>query len=219
MSGTSRATMPSQTQDGNPQATAGAPDPEDDRAAPSSREGDTGKYASASSTAPRTTGSAAEVIRNLTQRAADQGQEAIKLGVQVVAGAQAPLVNVGIDQGHRLAEASSSITTLFNDAVRSSRGDMLAAFESFYDVMTGVQRYQQQCFNVAARSFRAISEKRQNASGLQSPLALAAMQRDFYVESCARLTEAWSDMLAVTTQIAEDGMRPLKARAAARGHS
>ncbi len=169
----------------------------------------------ASSVAPRTAGAAAELIRDLTRRAAEHGEDVVRFGANVVAAAQAPLAAADVERGRQFFETSSNIIAAYTDAVHSTAGDALAAVQSFYDIVHGIQIYQQKSLDVAARSYQAMSDRRLAVLSLRSPVAFAEMQRDTYVESVSRMRKSWTDMLDFTTQIAQSGMRPLKERAAA----
>lgn len=160
--------------------------------------------------APRTAGAAADMIRDLTRRAAEHGAEMVRFGVQAVAAAQVPLVAAEILPGRQIFDTSSKMMAVYSDAVHSTAEDAVAIVRSFYDVLYGIQKYRQDSLDAAARSYQAMSDKRRAIVDIKSPVALAEMQRDIYVESVSSMCSAWSDMLTFTAQIAQAGMRPLK---------
>jgi hypothetical protein len=161
--------------------------------------------------ATRTAGAAAEVIRNLTQRVADQAQA----GLHAVVGVQAPLADVSLSQGRRLMEITTSVTGICHEAARRSGDDMLAVTESFNKLGVGLQTYQRAYLDILSRSTESISLKQNNMMHADSPVKLAEIQRDIYIGIVNSMFAGSTALLQIAGQIAQDAARPLQERALA----
>jgi len=161
--------------------------------------------------ATRTAGAAAEVIRNLTQRVADQAQA----GLHAVVGVQAPLADVSLSQGRRLMEITTSVTVICHEAARRSGDDMLAVTESFTKLGVGLQTYQRAYLDVLSRSTEGISLKQNDMMHADSPVKLAEIQRDIYIGIVNSMFAGSTTLLQIAGQIAQDAARPLRERALA----
>jgi Phasin protein len=162
--------------------------------------------------ATRTTGAAAEVIRDLTRRVADQSQEAVRLGMHAVAGAQAPLVDAGYDHGRRMMETTARISDICHGATQRAADDMQALTGSFYNLALGAQKFQQVYFDLVTRSMDSAFRKRQELFRAKSAVESAEIQRDLYLATTDSMFTGCKTLLEATAQIAHDAIQPLQTR-------
>ena len=153
-----------------------------------------------------------EASADATRRAADQGREATMSGLRAIAGAQ----DAGFEQSRRVVEATARITDVYREASERAAGDVHALFESWTSLGRGLQRWQQAYFDHLEQWVRSVAGKRQDLVRSNSPVALAEVQRDLYVDLVGKTLSASTTLLQVSGQIAHDAVRPLQDRAQAR---
>lgn len=168
-------------------------------------------------TAARTTDAATDVARDMTRRVADQGQEAVRLGLRAVAGTQAPLAEVSYDQSRRLVEATARVTDIYHDAAQRTAEDVQALVGSFSNLGRGLQQYQHAYLDLVSRSMESVSRKQQDLFRVNSPVEFAEVQRDLYLEVVNTMLTGSTTLLQIVGQITQDAVRPLQERAQARG--
>ncbi len=161
----------------------------------------------------RTTGAAADVMRDLTRRAADQSQEALRFGLHAVTAAQAPLADVGYDQSRRFVETTARVTDVYFDAVQRTADDVHALVGSCSTFGRGLQQYQHAYLDMLTRSMEGVSRKRQDMYRVKSPVEFAEAQRDMYMTVADDMFKGSAALLQIAGQIAKDAMRPLQQRA------
>lgn len=167
--------------------------------------------------AARTTDAVAEVTRDMTRRVADQGQEAVRLGIRAVAGAHAPLADVSYDQSRHLVETTARVTDIYHDAAQRTADDVHALVGSFSSLGRGLQQYQQAYLGVISRSMENVARKRQDLFRVNSAVEFAEIQRDIYLDTMNSLLTGSTTLLQIMGQIAQDAVRPLQERARAHG--
>lgn len=167
--------------------------------------------------AAHTTDAAVDVAHDMTRRVADQSEEAVRLGLRAVAGAQAPLADVSYDQSRRLVEATARVTDVYHDAAQRTADDVQALIGAFSNLGRGLQRYQHAYLDLISRSMESVSRKRQDLFRVNSPIEFAEIQRDIYLDAVNSLLTGSTTLLQIVGQITQDAVRPLQERARARG--
>jgi hypothetical protein len=153
-----------------------------------------------------------EAAADATRRAADQGREATMSGLRAIAGLQ----DAGFEQSRRVVEATARITDVYREASERAAGDVHALFDSWTSLGRGLQRWQQAYFDHLEQWVQSVAGKRQDLVRSNSPVALAEIQRDLYVDLVGKTLSASTTLLQVSGQIAQDAVRPLQDRAQAR---
>jgi hypothetical protein len=167
--------------------------------------------------AARTADTVADVTRDMTQRVADQGREAVRLGLRAVAGAQAPLADVSYDRSRRLVETTARVTDIYHDAAQRTADDVQALVGSFTSLGRGLQQYQHAYLDVLNRSLESVSRKQQDLFRANSPVELAEVQRDIYLDAVNNMLTGSTMLLQIAGQIAQEAVKPLQERARAHG--
>lgn len=162
--------------------------------------------------AAHTTDVAADMIR----RVADQGQEAARLGLRAMAGAQAPLAAVSYDQSRRVVEATARVTEVYHAAAQRTADDVQALVGSFANLGRGLQQYQHAYLDLISRSMKSVSHKRQDLFRVNSSVEFAEIQRDIYLDTVNSLLTGSTTLLQIVGQITQGAVQPLQERARAR---
>jgi flagellar biosynthesis/type III secretory pathway protein FliH len=167
--------------------------------------------------ATRAAGAAAGIVRNLTQRVAEQAQAGLQVGLHAVAEMQAPLAAVSTNQSRQLMEITTSVTDICHEAAQRSGDDVRAVTESFHNLARGLQTYQRAYLDLLSRSIEGVSRKQHDVLHVNSPVKLAEIQRDIYIDVVNNLFAGTTTLLQIAGQIAQDAVRPLQERAQAHG--
>jgi hypothetical protein len=204
--------------------------PKDTEASTFSAESDPGAVAGAATTtekvvrdiidrsteAPaRTRGATAEIIRELTRRTAEQAEESLRLSIQAAAGAQIPIVDAGYEGGRTLLETTMRVATIHHQAAQRTADDVKALTGSLYALARGAQLWQKACVELANRSMTDITGAQRDLSWASSPVAFAEVQRDVYTGIVNRWFSGYAEWLRIGSEIAQDGLRPLRERSSA----
>ena len=191
-----------------------------DQAAETARQiGDKGgdAFRSAAYTAADTTQRAGDVAADTMSRAAEQGRDAILSGLRVIAGAQGPLADVSFEQSRRSLETTSQITDVYRQAAERAAGDVGALFDFWMSFGRGLQRWQHAYLEAIRQSVEKVASKREDIAKSDSPVRLAEVQRDLYVDLVNGTLRSTTNLLQLAGQIVQESVRPLQERAQARG--
>ena len=191
-----------------------------DQAAETARQiGDKGgdAFRSAASTAADTTQRAGDVAADTMSRAAEQGRDAILSGLRAIAGAQGPLADVSFEQSRRSLETTSQITDVYRQAAERAAGDVRALFDFWMSFGRGLQRWQHAYLEAIRQSVEKVASKREDIAKSDSPVRLAEVQRDLYVDLVNGTLRSTTNLLQLAGQIVQELVRPLQERAQARG--
>ena len=167
--------------------------------------------------ATRAAGAAAGIVRNLTQRVAEQAQAGLQVGLHALAEMQAPLAAVSTSQSRQLMEITTSVTDICHEAAQRSGDDVRAVTESFHNLARGLQTYQRAYLDLLSRSIEGVSRKQHDVLQANSPVKLAEIQRDIYIDVVNNLFAGSPTLLQIAGKIAQDAVRPLQERARAHG--
>ncbi len=158
---------------------------------------------------------AADIIREMTRRVADQSQHVLRIGLSAVTEAQAPLAEAGFDHSRRFVETATRVTDICFDAAQRTADDAHALAGSFSNLGRGMQAYQRACYDMMSQSYKDASQKRQALFQVNSPVKLAEMQRDIYLGMVNDMFAGSTKLLEIMGQVAQTTMQPLQERAQA----
>jgi hypothetical protein len=165
-------------------------------------------------------GAAAEAIKqtaDITQRAADQGREAVMSGLRAMAGAQGPLADASYTQGRQFLETSAGVTNVYRETTESTAEDVQALVSSYAHFGLGLQQMQHAYFDLLHRSLEHATKRGarrpQDLLRCSSLLEFAEVQRDLYRDSIRITLEASTTMFRLGSQVAQNALQPLDSRA------
>jgi hypothetical protein len=164
-------------------------------------------------TAADATRRTAEAAADVTRRVAARGNEVAMSSLRAIAGAQGPLADAGFDQSQRALEVTTRVTDVYHDAAERAANDLDALIGSWTSLGRGLQRWQHAYFDQLQQFMGSVARKRQDLLRCNSPVELATVQRDLYVDLVKRAFEANTTLLQLTGQIAQEAVRPLRERA------
>jgi hypothetical protein len=154
----------------------------------------------------------AEAAVQAARTATEQSQENLNAGVQLLLQAQAPLAEVGYEQGRRFAAASARIADLYREAAERSADDTHALVAAFSSLGRGLQQWQHACFDLMSRSLERAAGRREALFRCRSAVELAEAQRDLYLDGIDTLFTSSVTLLELSSRIAQDAVRPLQER-------
>jgi Phasin protein len=126
---------------------------------------------------------------------------------------QVPLADAGLEQGRRVIEATAQVTDVYRDAAERSADDVQALVSSFQTFGRGLQQWQHAYLDLLNQSAERMARKRSELMNARSPVQVAEVQRDLYLDAVNGLFTANTRLLQLGVQIAQDAMRPLQGRA------
>src|SRR6185312_14298161 len=174
-------------------------------------------FRSAAYTAAEATQRAGDVAAGTMSRAAEQGRDAVMSGVRASAGAQGPLADVGFEQSRRALETTSQIIDTYRQASERAAGDVRALFDFWMSFGRGLQQWQHAYLEAIRQSVEKVASKREEIAKSDSPVRLAEVQRDLYVDLVNATLRSTTNLLQLSGQIVQESARPLQERAQARG--
>src|SRR6185312_6253574 len=166
------------------------------------------------SIAPRT-----EFPTETVKRISQQSQEAAASGFRAIMGVQVPLADVGLEQGRRMIDATARVTDVYREAAERSADDVQALVSSMQTFGRGLQQWQHAFLDLMNQSAERISRKGGDFMSARSPVQVAEVQRDLYLDAVQGLFAANTTLLQLGVQIAQDTMRPLQDRARAQANT
>ena len=162
----------------------------------------------AADAASRTT----EVAADMTRRAAVQSNEGAMSSLRALAGAQAPLADIGFDQSQRALEITMHVSGVFREGAERAADDLNALIGSWANLGRGLQRWQHAYYEQLQRSMASFARRRQDLLRSNSPVEFAKVQRDLYVDFVRNTLSSNTALLQLAGQIAEEAARPLQQR-------
>lgn len=154
----------------------------------------------------------ADAVGEFTQRAADRSRENVRQGVHAMAAAQAPLADIGYDNGRRFVETSATVTEVYRDASENTADDVLALVSAYSNIGRGVQRYQHALLDETSRSMQTMSSKFQALFRAKTPVAIAEIHRDIYLHGVKSVISGSTNLLHLMEKVTQEAARPLHDR-------
>ena len=158
----------------------------------------------------------ADVALEITERVAEQGRDAMWRGLFAAAGVNGRLADVGYGRSHRVLEQSARTLELYREAGEATAEHMQALFASGLSLTRGIQEMQLVALRMFDNAAERGTHKPRDLLRCKSMTDLAEMQRDVCMDSVNYAIEASSTLLQIAGRVAQDAMRPLQGRAAAR---
>lgn len=158
----------------------------------------------------------ADVALEITERVAEQGRDAMWRGLCAAAGVNGRLADVGYGRSHRALEQSARTLELYREAGEATAEHMQALFVSGLSLTRGIQELQLVALRMLDNAAERGAHKPRDLLRCRSMTDLAEMQRDLCMDSVNYAMEASSTLLQIAGRVAQEAMRPLHGRAAAR---
>jgi len=124
-----------------------------------------------------------------------------------------PAATPGLDHGHRALAAGAEMAAIYRDASANAEPDTQAMLAAGAALARGMQRWQQASIDLAQRSAERAGGKLPRLFTCTSPVALAQLQREIYLDTMDGLFVSGTTLLQLWGQIAQDALRPLQERA------
>ncbi|HEY7579381.1 MAG TPA: phasin family protein [Acetobacteraceae bacterium] len=164
---------------------------------------------SAADTVSRTTDAAVDI----TQRVADQGREAVWLGMRAAAEMNDRLAEVSYGRGQRFLDQAARVMDIYGQASDSTADGLRTLFNASLSLGRGVQQMQQTWLSLLDRSVNEATHRPQNLLRCKSLVELADTQRELYVDAVDRAIESSATMLQTAERVVRAAMGPLQSRA------
>lgn len=163
-------------------------------------------------TEARTTDAAVD----MGQHVAEQGREAISLGVRAAAGMNGRLADAAdadYGRGQQALSATARALRIYQEAGDSAADHMDALFSAYMTLGRGLQQMQHAYLAMLDQALDRAAHRPQDLLRCKSLEELADVQRALYLDSVNRAVESSTMLLQMAVHTAQQAMRPLQARA------
>jgi hypothetical protein len=145
-----------------------------------------------------------EATVDLSQRVAEQGREAMRLGMRTAGSVNSRLADTSYDRNHRVLESTTRALEIYHEAAESSAEKMQTLFASWTSFGRGVQQMQLTYLQLLDRTLKGASHKPQDLLRAKSVEEFAAIQRDLYIDTVNHTLEASSTLLQMAAGVAQE---------------
>jgi hypothetical protein len=166
----------------------------------------------ASKAATATASAAVDATRERVGRAAQQGQEATRLGARAAAEVQNSLAEMSADQNRRAAETAVRVTDVYQGVLRQTTGDLQAVIGSYANMGRGIQRWQFAFFNQMTRSMQRVARKHEDLLRSASLTQAAQFQHALYIDTVHEFATDSTALLELACQTALEAVQPFLER-------
>jgi hypothetical protein len=156
-----------------------------------------------------------EAGEETARKSVEQPGQATVVTLRAIAATQEPLAYIGFDQSQRALEIVTRVTDAYRQATERAAEDVHALIDSWLSLGHGLQRWQHAYFDHLQDWTSAVARKRQQLTTSNSPIELAEMQRDLYVDLMGNSLKASTALLQLAGQIVQEAVQPLQQRARA----
>jgi len=152
----------------------------------------------------------AEMMVEVARRAMDQGQEAIRLTLRAITAAQTPVAEGSLAHGVRFSDNLAEIAQIYLQATERTAGDLESLALCYGQIGQAMQHWQTAAADLMQRLMKRAGDKPQSVFSCKSVTELAQWQHDMYAEMLGAFVSANHAMLQLTSQVAQNAMRPLE---------
>jgi hypothetical protein len=118
----------------------------------------------------------------------------------------------GLDNGHHMLAAGTEMAAIYRDAIAAAEPDAQALLAAGAALARGMQRWQHATLDLAQRSTERAGGKLPRLFTCTSPLALAGLQREIYLDTMDGLFASGTTLLQLWALVVQDAARPLQER-------
>jgi hypothetical protein len=154
----------------------------------------------------------ADTAVEMGQRVAEQGREAIMLGMRAAAGMNGRLAETGCGNSHRALGSAARTLQIWHEAGDSTAENLQALFSSYLRLGHGLQHMPHVWLAMLDRAMDEAARAPQDLLRCKSPDQFAEVQRNLYLGAVNRAVDSTSTLLQLAVQTAQQAMRPLPAR-------
>jgi hypothetical protein len=155
----------------------------------------------------------AHAATNLSSKAAEQGREALMMGVRTAAGVGSRVADISFGRGHHLLSSAATAMDIYRDASERSAERVQALFSSYMTFGRGLQNMQHAWLEMIDHTMENAAHKPQDLLRCKNIIELAEVQRDLYIDALNHAFESTSRLLDIASRTAQDAVRPLQSHA------
>jgi hypothetical protein len=152
----------------------------------------------------------ANAATNLSSKAAEQGREAMMMGVRTVAGVGSRVADISFGRGHDMMASATQAMDIYRDASERSAERVQALFSSMMIMGRGLQSIQHAWLEMIDHTMEHAAHKPQDLLRCSNMTELAEVQRDLYLDAINHAFESTSRLLDLVGRTAQDAVRPLR---------
>ncbi|WP_428490102.1 phasin family protein [Rhodopila sp.] len=152
----------------------------------------------------------AKAAANMSSKAAEQGREAMMMGVRSAAGLGSRVADINFGRGHHLLASAANAMEVYRDASERSAERVQALFSSCMTFGRGLQDMQHAWLEMLDTSIENAAHKPQDMLRCNNMVELAEVQRDLYIDAINHAFESTSRLLQIAGRTAQDAVRPLQ---------
>jgi hypothetical protein len=152
----------------------------------------------------------AEVAATLSSKAAEQGREAMLMGVRTAAGVGSRVADINFGRSRDLMSTARHAMDVYRDASERSAERVQALFSSAMLMGRGLQTMQHAWLELIDHTMEHAAHKPQDLLRCKTMVELAEVQRDLYLDAINNAFESTSKMLDLAGRTAQDAVRPLR---------
>jgi Phasin protein len=154
----------------------------------------------------------AEATAEVSQRVAEQGRDAVRLGVHTAGNVNSRFADASYDRNHRVLESTTRALEVYREAAESSAEKVQTLVASWTTLGRGVQQMQLAYLQMLDRTLKGASHKPQDLLRAKSVEEFAAIQRDLYIDTINHVFEANSILLQMAAGVAQEARPALQNR-------
>jgi hypothetical protein len=155
----------------------------------------------------------AHAATNLSSKAAEQGREALMMGVRTAAGVGSRVADISFGRSHHLLSSAATAMDIYRDASERSAERVQALFSSYMTFGRGLQNMQHAWLEMIDHTMENAAHKPQDLLRCKNIIELAEVQRDLYIDALNHAFESTSRLLDIASRTAQDAVRPLQSHA------
>ena len=152
----------------------------------------------------------ANAAANMSTKAAEQGREAMMMGVRTAAGLGSRVADISFGRGHHLLASAANAMDVYRDASERSAERVQALFSSCMTFGRGLQDMRHAWLEMLDTSFENAAHRPQDLLRCNNMVELAEVQRDLYIDAINHAFESTSRLLQIAGRTAQDAVRPLQ---------
>lgn len=152
----------------------------------------------------------ANAATNMSAKAAEQGREAMMMGVRTVAGVGSRVADISFGRSHDLMSSAAHAMDIYREASERSADRVHALFTSAMAMGRGLQSMQHAWLEMIDRSMEHAAHKPQDLLRCKNLVEIAEVQRDLYLDAINHAFESTSRLLDMAGRTAQDALRPLR---------
>jgi hypothetical protein len=135
------------------------------------------------------------------------------LRVRAAAGLNGRMADAGYGRSHRVLGAAARALDIYREAGDSTAENVQALFSAYVTLGRGAQQMQHACFDLLDRAVVHATHKPQDLLRCKTLEEFAEVQRDLYLDAVNHALESSTTLLQLASQMTQQAMRPLQARA------